>query len=127
MNHQRKFPTAYLWILALVLGVGIYLLFPAALPFLLIGGMVFMHLGGHGGHGGHGHGSHQPDPERSRQLGNASAPSGHNHGNYSVSSEPNSSQAQVEPGATTSKAGFETQRRLEETAQNETKPHRGCH
>jgi hypothetical protein len=54
------------WVVTLLLGVILYLLYPALLPYLLAGAMVLMHLGGHGGHG---HGTCQPDtdPDRTDQ------------------------------------------------------------
>lgn len=54
IDHKPRLPKTYLWVVALALGVGLYLVYPAALPYLLVGGMLLMHLGGHG------HGSHAP-------------------------------------------------------------------
>lgn len=127
MNHQSKLSIPYLWILALVLGLVIYLLYPAALPFLLFGGMILMHLGGHGGHS---HGSRQHDPEGSRPLENASAPPAHNHGSYRAASEPNPPvQAEVTP-VKSYKAGFEAHQHPEPASEDQPKPqphrHRGC-
>ncbi len=58
----------YLLGAALLLGLGLYLILPASLPYLLVGGFVLLHFGLHG-HGGHKHGSHKhadpPTPAKS--------------------------------------------------------------
>lgn len=98
MKTTQSFLARYRWILALAGGLAVYLLYPQSLPYLLFGGMMLMHLGGHGGHGGHRHDS-QPRQD-------------HPHG-------PN-------PQRLDYQAGVEAHQH-QETAQAANKPHRGCH
>ncbi|MDX2004154.1 MAG: hypothetical protein SFU83_02665 [Meiothermus sp.] len=109
MKNTQGFLARYGWILALAGGAAIYLLYPTSLPFLLFGGMMLMHLGGHGGHGGHTH-DRDTQPRPGQEA--------HQH-------RPDSSPRQPSK-AETYKAGFETKRQTE-TAQAESRPHRGCH
>lgn len=125
MAKARGWFSKYRWFLALAGGVALYLLYPSSLPFLLLGGMMLMHLGGHGGHG---HGSHRHDPEGSGPPEGVAPPPSHNHGNHPDG--PKSEQ----PGRTgttpakTYKAGFEAHPPSEPAPEEGPKPHRhrGC-
>lgn len=78
MNTKPRIPQAYLWLAALVIGVGIYLIYPASLPALLFSGMMLMHLGGHGGHS---HGGHRDHSGHTNPPKPNSTPEG-NHANH---------------------------------------------
>lgn len=75
MNIKR-FSRSTIWIVALAVGVGLYLINPAWLPYLLVAAMVFMHLGMHDHHG---HGTHQHPPNQSEDADAGSDHAIHSH------------------------------------------------
>jgi membrane glycosyltransferase len=69
-------PPSYIWVVVLVIGVGLYLMNPAWLPYLLVAAMLFMHLRMHGHHG---HSTHQHQPNRSEDSNAGSDQATHSH------------------------------------------------
>lgn len=120
MKNAQGFLARYGLVLALAGGVVVYVLYPGSLPFLLFGGMMLMHLGGHGGHGHGGHGGHNHDRDTQPQAGREA----HQHAPAPSPRQPGEGQVYEE----TYKAGFAAKRQSEaETAQAEPRSHRGCH
>lgn len=61
MNIRGFSSRPTIWIVALAVGVGLYLIYPAWLPYLLVVAMLALHLGMHSHHGD----AHQHQPGQS--------------------------------------------------------------